>query len=113
MNLKEKHFLNKPPRSYWMASTESQDYPALDRDINVDVLIVGGGLTGITCAYFLQKEGMRVAILEADRIAQGTTGHTTAKITSQHDIIYSKIKNQLGTSWQSSTPTPMRLPSGR
>ncbi|MEG6613962.1 FAD-dependent oxidoreductase [Pseudoclostridium thermosuccinogenes] len=96
MNLKEKHFLNKPPRSYWMASTESQDYPALDRDINVDVLIVGGGLTGITCAYFLQKEGMRVAILEADRIAQGTTGHTTAKITSQHDIIYSKIKNQLG-----------------
>ena len=57
---------------------------------------MGGGLVGISCAYFLQKEGFNIAVIEADRICQGTTAHTTAKITSQHGLIYNKIKNQRG-----------------
>lgn len=86
-----------PPLSYWMSSTEKTDYSGLTEDISVDVAVIGGGITGITCAYLLKKEGLRVAIIEADRIVQGTTGHTTAKITSQHNLIYKKIVDQMGT----------------
>lgn len=91
-----KSTFEKPTQSYWIASTHKTDYPSLDNDIKVDAAIIGGGITGITCAYLLSKEGLKVAVIEADRIAQGTTGHTTAKITSQHDLIYDKIKNQMG-----------------
>jgi len=85
-----------PPQPYWMASTGSTDYPALEEDIKVDVAIVGGGLVGITAAYLLKGENLDVAVIEADRIGQGTTGHTTAKITSQHSLIYDKLIKHLG-----------------
>ena len=85
-----------PPESYWLASTAKTNYPALEEDMKVDVAIVGGGMTGITSAYLLKREGLRVAVIEADRILQGTTAHTTAKITSQHSLIYSRIKNYMG-----------------
>jgi len=92
----EKNILLKPPVSYWMDSKPQTNYPTLDRDIKVDIAIIGGGITGISCAYLLNKEGIKAAIIEADRILQGTTGHTTAKITSQHELIYSKLIKQLG-----------------
>lgn len=85
-----------PPESYWIASTERTNYPALESDIKVDVAIAGGGMAGITSAYLLKKAGLRVAVIEADRIIQGSTGHTTAKITSQHNLIYNRIKNYMG-----------------
>jgi len=85
-----------PPQSYWLASTTSTAHPALDSDITVDIAIVGGGLVGITVAYLLKQENLTVAVLEADRIGQGTTGRTTAKITSQHSLIYSKLIKRLG-----------------
>lgn len=84
------------PRSYWLASTDTTDYSELQEDISVDTLIVGGGMAGILTAYLLQKEGIQPVILEADRIVMGTTAHTTAKITSQHGILFDKIKNQRG-----------------
>lgn len=88
--------LEKAPHSYWMASTPQTGYPALDEDITVDVAIVGGGMVGITAAYLLKREGLKVAVIEADHILQGTTGHTTAKVTSQHGLIHDKIKNSMG-----------------
>lgn len=84
------------PKSYWLASTPATDYPSLEEDIDVDIVIIGGGLVGISCAYLLQKEGHKIAILESDRICQATTAHTTAKITSQHGLIYDKITNKMG-----------------
>lgn len=84
------------PQSYWIASTPETNYPVLNEDVRVDAAIVGGGMVGITCAYLLKNEGLSVAIIEADHILQGTTGHTTAKITSQHSLIYDKIKRQMG-----------------
>lgn len=95
MNLDEQKNFKKPPQSYWMASTPTTNYPSLSEDIKVDVAIVGGGIVGISTAYLLTKEGLKVAILEADKILQGTTGHTTAKVTSQHGLIYNKIKTQM------------------
>ena len=85
-----------PPQSYWMASTAKTNYSALEEDIKVDTAVIGGGITGITCAYLLKKEGVKVAVIEADRIVQGATGHTTAKVTSQHSLTYSRIKRYMG-----------------
>jgi glycine/D-amino acid oxidase-like deaminating enzyme/nitrite reductase/ring-hydroxylating ferredoxin subunit len=94
----KQNLLKLPPQSYWIDSTKDMipEYPALSVDTKADVIIVGGGIAGITCAYLLGKEGLSVAVLEADRIAHGTTGHTTAKITSQHNLIYHKLIKQMG-----------------
>jgi glycine/D-amino acid oxidase-like deaminating enzyme/nitrite reductase/ring-hydroxylating ferredoxin subunit len=86
---------NSPPESYWIASTPQPRFPALEKDISVDVAIVGGGIAGITTAYMLTKRGVSVALLEADQILNKTTGNTTAKISSQHGLIYNKIKNKI------------------
>ena len=95
MNIEEQKNFKQPPRSYWMASTPQTEYPTLNEDLKVDIAIIGGGIAGISCAYMLNKEGLKTAIIEADHILQGTTGYTTAKITSQHGLIYSKIKKQM------------------
>ncbi len=82
--------------SIWTKTTKHPSFPALDTDCRVDVAIVGGGLTGLLTAYYLKNSGLSVVILEQDHIGQGKTGHTTAKITSQHGLIYTKLSQQLG-----------------
>lgn len=84
------------PMPYWITSTPKTDYPALMEDISIDIAVVGGGMTGITSAYLLKKEGYKVALIDAGRIITGTSGHTTAKITSLHGLIYDKILTSLG-----------------
>lgn len=88
--------LSGVPVSFWIASTEDTSYPQAVGDMEVDVAIIGGGITGLTTAYLLRKEGVRVAIIEANRIAKGVSGHTTAKITSQHSLIYDRLINTVG-----------------
>ncbi len=95
ISAKEIGFQNGP-KPYWIASTRTTEYPSLDKDITVDTVIVGGGIVGSTCAYLLKQAGQRVAIIEANRLAHGTSGHTTAKITSQHGLIYAKLIKHLG-----------------
>ena len=82
--------------SYWMATTPESNYPALPGDIRVDVAIIGGGIVGITSAFLLKQAGVSVAVIEADRIIKGVTGYTTAKITSQHNLIYNRLISELG-----------------
>ncbi len=77
--------------SLWMDETKIQSFPELTRDITADVAVVGGGMTGILTAYFLKEQGLQAIVLEADRVGGGQTGRTTAKITSQHGVIYQKI----------------------
>jgi glycine/D-amino acid oxidase-like deaminating enzyme/nitrite reductase/ring-hydroxylating ferredoxin subunit len=84
------------PEPYWTESVKRPTFQKLDRDITVDVGIVGGGISGITTAYLLAKEGVKVALIEANRILYGTTGHTTAKITAQHGLIYDELIRYLG-----------------
>lgn len=83
--------------SYWLASTESTCFPSLEEDIKVDIAIVGGGLSGISCAWQLCKEGFRIAVLESGRIGMGATARTTAKVTSQHNLIYQRLLTQKGS----------------
>ncbi|HHY27066.1 MAG TPA: FAD-dependent oxidoreductase [Desulfitobacterium dehalogenans] len=94
-----KYYLDKSletPPSYWLDSTPKTNYPSLVGDISVDVAVIGGGMAGVSSAYLLTQEGLKVAVLEADRILQGTTAYTTAKLTSQHGLIYDKILRQMG-----------------
>ena len=84
------------PKSYWLESTERTNYPKLDENIHVDIAIVGGGMVGILTAYQLQEYDFNIALLEAENVVESTTAHTTAKLTSQHDLIYYKIKKERG-----------------
>ncbi|WP_379967823.1 FAD-dependent oxidoreductase [Ectobacillus sp. sgz5001026] len=87
---------NEQTNSFWRASSQQSSFQKLSSDIKVDVAIVGGGISGITTAYLLAKEGLCVALLEADKIINGTTGHTTAKISAQHNVIYHELLEHIG-----------------
>lgn len=82
--------------SIWLDTTPATHFPALANDLIVDVAIVGGGISGLTAATLLKAEGLTVAVLEATRIVEGVTGFTTAKITSQHNLIYCDLTQRLG-----------------
>ncbi|HET9721763.1 MAG TPA: FAD-binding oxidoreductase [Candidatus Saccharimonadales bacterium] len=71
-------------------------YPGLKSDIEIDTVVVGGGIVGITTAYLLKKAGQKVAVLEKDAIGSGTTGHTTGKVTSQHNLMYADMYERFG-----------------
>ncbi len=77
--------------SVWTEDTEIRRREPLPGDREVPAVVIGAGLAGILTAYYLQKEGIRTVVLEADRIGSGQTKNTTAKITSQHNLIYSRL----------------------
>ncbi len=82
--------------SIWQKDAKAPTFEPLKKDIKTDVLIVGGGIAGILCAYMLKESGVDCVLVEADRICNGVTGNTTAKITVQHGLIYSKIIKKYG-----------------
>ena len=71
-------------------------YPQLKTSIEVDSVIVGGGIAGLTAAYLLKQAGQKVAVIERKTIGNGTTGHTTGKVTSQHNLMYKDLQDRLG-----------------
>ncbi len=82
--------------SYWIATSPTTSYAALTSDVAVDVAVVGAGIVGITTAFLLTQAGRRVALLEADEVVAGVTGHTTAKVTSLHGLIYADLLESRG-----------------
>lgn len=80
----------------WTNDFQLPEFPSLSHNLKTDVLIVGGGMAGILCAYKLAAEGVDYTLIEADRICGGVTGNTTAKITSQHGLIYDKLLRMHG-----------------
>ena len=66
--------------SIWKGKAEELALNSLRNDITVDVAIVGGGITGITAAYILGKAGKKVAVLEARKIGEGSTGSSTGNL---------------------------------
>ncbi len=75
--------------SLWVATTpDFPEYPPLDGDATSDVLVIGGGMTGLQTAYLLKLAGLSVILVERRRLARGVSGHTTAKITALHGLAY-------------------------
>lgn len=65
-------------------------------DMRCDVAVVGGGITGLTTALMLVESGRSVCLVDQARITTGTSGHTTAKVTSLHHLIYAKLRARRG-----------------
>ena len=78
------------------SNIEKPTYPKLNNDIETDVVIVGGGITGLNTAYLLKKSGVGVVVLEKHNLSSGTTGGTTGKVTSQHGIKYADLHRRFG-----------------
>ncbi len=82
--------------SIWGRNHILPPFPNLEGNLKTDVLIVGGGLAGLLCAWQLKREGVDCVLMEAHRICGGTSRNTTAKITAQHGLIYSRLSKEFG-----------------
>ncbi|MBQ8287666.1 MAG: FAD-dependent oxidoreductase [Clostridia bacterium] len=82
--------------SIWINSANHPQFDAQQKDLQTDVLIIGGGMAGILCAHMLDTAGVDYLLVEADCIGGGITKNTTAKITFQHGLIYDKLICQFG-----------------
>lgn len=82
-------------RSIWRTAPMPQ-FPPLNGDAKTDVLIIGGGMTGILCARLLTDAGVDCLLLEADTVGSGVTGDSTAKVTAQHGLFAAELVHQLG-----------------
>ncbi|WP_249705417.1 FAD-dependent oxidoreductase [Bacillus zhangzhouensis] len=94
--MEQEHKGMKQAKSLWLAESQKHSFPSASEDLTADVIIVGGGITGIATAFEMTERGLDVIIIDADQLLQGTTGHTTAKITSQHDVYYHELIQQIG-----------------
>lgn len=83
--------------SFWLTTGHVDDYPQLDKDLTVDVAVVGGGIVGILAAYQLSSLGKSVALFEKNTMVSGTTGHTTSKLSAQHSLVYDELIQRYGT----------------
>ncbi len=77
----------------WLETADFDSYPALDRNLTVDVVVIGGGIVGLTTSAVAQSQGLSVAVLEARQIVRGVTGYTTAKVTASHGLIYRDLED--------------------
>ena len=82
--------------SYWIATTPSTSFQPLDRDEEADVLVVGGGIAGLTAAYLLAKAGRSVVVVDRERVAMAETGHTTAHLQIVDDTRLRDLVERFG-----------------
>ncbi len=96
--------------SYWLetAGDATRNYPTLDRDMDVDVAILGGGITGLTSAAHLVGTGRKVAVLEANQIGSGTTGFTSAHLDATTDLPLDEMILDFGQSTAMAVTTATR-----
>jgi glycine/D-amino acid oxidase-like deaminating enzyme len=89
--------LTDPAASLWMDTTrDAPGFPTLDADLDVDVVVIGGGILGVTTALLCARDGASVALLEHDVVAGGVTGHTTAKVSALQSTTYASLRAKHG-----------------
>jgi len=81
---------------YWQTARPIGPFPRLRRDLHTDVVVIGGGITGLTAAYLLRRAGRRVVVLERGRLAATDTGHTTAHLTCVLDTPLTTLVRSFG-----------------
>jgi glycine/D-amino acid oxidase-like deaminating enzyme len=82
--------------SIWTKTAQLPRFEPLRSDLRTDVLVIGGGMAGLLCAWRLRQAGVDCVLVEADRLCGGTTKNTTAKLTVQHGLIYHRLLKELG-----------------
>jgi glycine/D-amino acid oxidase-like deaminating enzyme/nitrite reductase/ring-hydroxylating ferredoxin subunit len=82
--------------SLWVDTAPGTSYPRVYDEVDVDFVVVGGGVAGLTAALLLKRGGAEVAVVEAGRIGTGVTGHTTGKVSSLHRLIYGELRRSFG-----------------
>jgi glycine/D-amino acid oxidase-like deaminating enzyme/nitrite reductase/ring-hydroxylating ferredoxin subunit len=83
--------------SLWLQAAAPTPYPPLQgEDLEVDVAVLGGGITGVTTALLLKRAGARVAVVEAARVGSGVTGCNTAKVSALQATLLSTIRGSHG-----------------
>lgn len=82
--------------SLWVGTAPEASWPPLNGDVEVDVAVIGAGITGLSTAAMLKRAGVRVAVIEAGRVASGATGYTTAKVSSLHGVMYADLLEDTG-----------------
>lgn len=103
MFIRKIHILNQKKEatikmdSIWTKSSSRPTFESLKGNHKTDVLIIGGGISGILCSYMLKQAGVTHILVEADKICSGITKNTTAKITIQHGLIYDKMIKRFGS----------------
>ena len=93
---KKKRTVNTTP--YWMDTAKRPRFRPLGRDLTVDVLVVVGGVTGIMAAHLLKQAGLRIALLERERLAARDSGHTTSHLTCVTDKRLHQLVDHFGRS---------------
>ena len=86
-------------KSYWIKSVDEKEvnkFESLRENIKTDICIIGGGLTGLNLMYNLRKYSINTVLIEKDKICRSTSGNSTAKITSQHGLIYKYLADSKG-----------------
>jgi len=83
-------------KSYWSDTADKANFNKLEENVEVDVCIIGAGITGISTAYMLSDENLKVCIIDKGKVGGGVTENTTAKVTSQHELIYKYLLDTFG-----------------
>ncbi len=92
----------------WSETAKAPSWPCLESNVSVDVAIIGAGITGLTAAALLAREGLRVAVLESRTVAGGETGHTTAHLTEAVDAGYHVLEHRFGHDGATRVATSIR-----
>lgn len=82
--------------SYWQTKTKIKSFPSLNQDVETDILIIGGGLTGLMCAYFLKDSPYKITIVERDTIGSHSSSKLTGKVSYLQPEVLSDIKKNFG-----------------